>query len=97
MSQSEIEQENKEVTEILKLYIHFYWHLCLEHAPTIGASEFKKNLRKLRKIVVGANCCTLRFFVTSLLFSITREGSRIQLIPRKVPKIAPLPHFTLFP
>ena len=32
-----------------------------------------------------------------VLFSLTREGLRIQLIPRKVPKIVLFPHFTIFP
>ena len=44
--------------------------------------------------MVATICCTLRFFVTSLLFSIAEEGFRFQLIPRKVRKI--VPHFTIF-
>ena len=41
--------------------------------------------------------CTSRFLVTSSLLSLTREGFRIQLIPRKVQKIVPIPHFDIFP
>ena len=33
----------------------------------------------------------------TLLFSLTRESFRIKLISRKVPKIVPFPHFTIFP
>ena len=40
---------------------------------------------------------TLRFLVTSLLLSLTREGFWIQLIPRKVQEIVPIPHFNIFP
>ena len=40
--------------------------------------------------------CTLRFLVT-LLLSLTGEGFWIQLIPRKVQNIFPIPHFNIFP
>ena len=40
---------------------------------------------------------TLRFLVTSLLLSLIREGFWIQLIPRKVQNIVPIPHFNIFP
>ena len=62
-----------------------------------GASEVNKIiLRKLRKIAAATICRTLRFFVTFLLFPLTRWGFRIQQILRKKrEKLGPQRFFAL--
>ena len=59
-------------------------------SPLLGATEFNKFCENGEKSLT-----IFRYYF--VLFSLTREGLRIQLIPRKVPKIVPFPHFPIFP
>ena len=80
-------------------FLHFtiFCYFLVFHLPD-GASEFNKfcgncEISRSQRFVAHYDFSLL----TSLLSSLTREGFRIQLIPRKVQKIVLLPHFTIFP
>ena len=64
---------------------------CLVSLPR-RRFRIQQILREWRKIVVKT---TFRYCF--VLFSLTREGLRIQLSRRKVPKIVLFPHFPIFP